>query len=343
MRPYENLVRKILDEGELRGNRTGKQTLTTFGHWLEFDLSEGAPIVTGKETKIKSCAAELVSFLQGCDNHYDFKKNGTSIWAEWATKEDYKVCRPLTPEERRELLAQKHNCSVEAVENWQLTEALVLENEDIPKEVIEYNVPEGSIGPMYGVQWRKSVGLNGKGEEIIVDQLWQAILLLKHNPTSRRIIVNSWIPHLLPDESISPEENVKNGQMALAPCHFAYQLYLAHPDNPEKRTLHLMWHQRSCDVPLGLPFNILSYTFLTHLIAKEIGAKPGRLMVSLGDTHIYVNQVEGMKQYLEQEQYELPQLELPEDCELWSCTTEQLVASVKNYVHGPYIKMPIAK
>lgn len=301
MRPYENLVRKILDEGELRGNRTGKQTLTTFGHWLEFDLSEGAPIVTGKETKIKSCAAELVSFLQGCDNHYDFKKNGTSIWAEWATKEDHV--------------------------------------DQLQSKVI----PEGSIGPMYGVQWRKSVGLNGKGEEITVDQLWQAILLLKHNPTSRRIIVNSWIPHLLPDESISPEENVKNGQMALAPCHFAYQLYLAHPDNPEKRTLHLMWHQRSCDVPLGLPFNILSYTFLTHLIAKEIGAKPGRLMASLGDTHIYVNQVEGMKQYLEQEQYELPQIELPEDCELWSCTTEQLVASVKNYVHGPYIKMPIAK
>lgn len=324
LRPYKNLVRKILDEGELRGNRTGKQTLTTFGHWLEFDLSEGAPIVTGKETKIKSCAAELVSFLQGCDNHYDFKKNGTSIWAEWATKEDYTVCRPLTEDDRLVFLSQ--------------TEILTP-----PEEVVDRHVPEGSIGPMYGVQWRNSVGLNGKGEEITVDQLWQAILLLKHNPTSRRIIVNSWIPHLLPDESISPEENVKNGQMALAPCHFAYQLYLAHPDNPEKRTLHLMWHQRSCDVPLGLPFNILSYTFLTHLIAKEIGAKPGRLMVSLGDTHIYVNQVEGMKQYLEQEQYELPQIELPEDCELWSCTTEQLVASVKNYVHGPYIKMPIAK
>lgn len=147
------------------------------------------------------------------------------------------------------------------------------------------------LGPIYGKQWRKW-GINR------IDQISQLIDDIVNAPNSRRLIVSAWNVDNLPSEAISPQENVKMGKMALAPCHALFQFYV------RNGTLSCHLYQRSCDVFLGLPFNIASYALLTHLVAHVVSARTGRvlnvgeLIISFGDVHIYNNHREQVKTLL---------------------------------------------
>jgi thymidylate synthase len=157
----------------------------------------------------------------------------------------------------------------------------------------------------------------GKG----VEQLKLMIKTLKEDPTDRRMIVNSWNPIDIPS-------------MALPPCHYSFQVTVM--DN----RLNLMWSQRSVDVALGLPFNIASYGLLLHLLAKESGFKEGKLVGFLGDTHIYVNHVKGLKEQLKRKPYPLPKVKTEGFKSIldWKYTDTKVV----NYKHHPRIKFEIA-
>lgn len=143
----------------------------------------------------------------------------------------------------------------------------------------EWALDNGDLGPIYGKQWRSWQCPNGE----VVDQISEVIEQIRSNPNSRRLIVSAWNPAELPDESISPQANVAQGRMALAPCHCLFQFYVV------DGKLSCQLYQRSADLFLGVPFNIASYSLLTHMIAQQCGLGVGEFIHTFGDCHLYQN------------------------------------------------------
>lgn len=162
----------------------------------------------------------------------------------------------------------------------------------------EWANEQGELGPVYGHQWRSWPTPDGSH----IDQIQQVIEQLKKTPDSRRIIVSAWNVADLPDESMSPQDNVAQGKMALAPCHAFFQFYVANGK------LSCQLYQRSCDTFLGLPFNIASYALLTHMAAQQCDLKAGDLIWTGGDVHLYLNHREQAKLQLTRKPNPLPAL-----------------------------------
>jgi thymidylate synthase len=258
MRPYLDLLRTVLAEGERRSDRTGTGTIGIFGAQTRYDLREGFPLVTTKKVLWPAVVRELLWFLRGSTNINDDLKQHTPIWDAWADA-------------------------------------------------------DGELGPIYGYQWRN---WGGQG----IDQISDAIATIKRDPTSRRIIVSAWNVADLP-------------RMKLPPCHAFFQFYVA------GEALDLQLYQRSADLALGVPFNIASYALLLAMVAKETGKTPRHFIHTLGDAHIYLNHVEGVKQQLEREPLPLPTLRLA-DKPVLEQRFEDIV--LENYQHHPFIKFPVA-
>lgn len=162
----------------------------------------------------------------------------------------------------------------------------------------EWATPQGELGPVYGAQWRRWEGANGK----VFDQVQALIDGLRRKPNSRRHIINAWNVALLPDESLSPQANAERGLMALPPCHVMYQFYVANG------RLSCMLTQRSADCFLGVPYNIASVSFLMHMVAQQCDLEVGELVHSLGDTHLYLNHLDQARLQISREPRALPQL-----------------------------------
>ncbi len=143
----------------------------------------------------------------------------------------------------------------------------------------EWALENGDLGPIYGKQWRSWQCPNGE----VVDQISEVIEQIRTKPNSRRLIVSAWNPAELPDESIGPQDNVREGRMALAPCHCLFQFYVA------DGRLSCQLYQRSADLFLGVPFNIASYALLTHMIAQQCDLEVGEFVHTFGDCHLYQN------------------------------------------------------
>jgi len=156
---------------------------------------------------------------------------------------------------------------------------------------------KGDLGPIYGYQWRN---WNGEG----IDQIKELIETIKTNPNSRRMLISAWNPSVLPDTSVSFSENVANGKAALPPCHAFFQFYVA------DGKLSCQLYQRSCDIFLGVPFNIASYALLTMMIAKVTGLEYGDFVHVLGDAHIYKNHQEQVATQLSRAPRDLPKMKI---------------------------------
>jgi thymidylate synthase len=182
----------------------------------------------------------------------------------------------------------------------------------------EWAGPEGELGPIYGYQWRSWPKPDGGS----VDQIKQVINSLKHNPDSRRHIVSAW--------------NVGDlDRMALPPCHLLFQFYVANGE------LSCQMYQRSCDIFLGVPFNIASYAILTRMIAQVTGLKPGEFIHTLGDAHIYLNHIDQVQLQLTRTPFAPPGLELsPEITDIDAFGFEDF--KLVNYQAHPHIKGDIA-
>ena len=155
----------------------------------------------------------------------------------------------------------------------------------------------GDLGPVYGSQWR-----NWNNDNI--DQISNLIDMIKNNPKSRRMIVSAWNPSVLPDTSISFDENIKNGKAALPPCHAFFQFYVANGK------LSCQLYQRSADIFLGVPFNIASYSLFTHMVAHVCKLKAGDFIHTFGDAHIYTNHFDQVKLQLSRKPNKLPSLKI---------------------------------
>ena len=277
MQQYLNLLQKILDEGEVKEDRTGTGTRSFFGHQMRFNLNDGFPLLTTKKIFFKGVVHELLWFLNGSTDNNELKDNGVHIWDEWEDE-------------------------------------------------------SGDLGPIYGYQWRQWLDQNS-GESI--DQIQNVIDQLRNNPSSRRIIVSAWNVADLPDESLSPQDNVKNNKMALAPCHALFQFFVS------QGALSCQLYQRSCDTFLGLGFNIASYSLLTHMLAQQCDLNVGDFIWTGGDVHLYLNHMEQAKVQLSRKPYELPKLNIkrkPDSIYDYAYEDFELV----NYQCHPHIKAPIS-
>lgn len=201
-------------------------------------------------------------------------------------------------------------------------------NEDLAEHTPIWNAwadEQGELGPIYGYQWRNWEQFEWDDEKKAyqkkhVDQVTQAISMIKNNPESRRIIVSAW--------NVADIE-----RMALPPCHAFFQFYVVNG------RLDCQLYQRSADVALGVPFNIASYALLMSMIANECGLTPGIFVHTLGDAHLYLNHIDGIKEQLTRQPKPLPQLKLTHKPVL-EMTFDDI--AIVNYEHDKFIKFPIA-
>ena len=236
MKQYQDLLRRILDEGVQKGDRTGTGTISVFGHQMHFNLQQGFPLLTTKKLHLKSIIYELLWFLKGDTNVRYLQEYGVRIWNEWADPET------------------------------------------------------GELGPVYGHQWRSWPDYKGG----TIDQIAQAVDLIRNHPDSRRIMVSAWNP-------------AEVEQMALPPCHCLFQFYVA------DGRLSLQLYQRSADTFLGVPFNIASYALLCMMMAQVCGLQPGEFVHTTGDTHLYLNHLDQARLQLTREPRALPRMVLNPD------------------------------
>jgi thymidylate synthase len=303
---YTGLLQDILNNGIVKGDRTGTGTISVFGRQIRHSMEDGFPLLTTKKMPFKTIVTELLWFLRGDTNIKYLVDNDCNIWNGDAYKNYLKWAgnNPLTIDE-----------FIEKVKT----------DSDFAGVYCE-------LGPIYGKQWRNwnthktvVVGHNGNHNEfgtVVIDQIQNLINDLKENPDSRRLMVNAW--------------NVGElDQMVLPPCHYGFQVYtrelrederidILHTRHGNKgyhieagfnmldeydiptRAISLMWNQRSVDTFLGLPFNIASYGLLLEILAKEVNMVPDELIGNLGDTHLYSNHIEQAKEQIQREGFELP-------------------------------------
>ncbi|MBL7472424.1 thymidylate synthase [Robertkochia sediminum] len=192
----------------------------------------------------------------------------------------------------------------------------------------EWANENGDLGPVYGHQWR-----NWNSEDI--DQITEIIETLKTNPDSRRMLVSAWNPSVLPDTSVSFEENVANNKAALPPCHAFFQFYVANGK------LSCQLYQRSADIFLGVPFNIASYALLTMMMAQVCGYEAGEFIHTFGDAHIYNNHMDQVALQLSRTPRALPQMKInPEVKSIFDFKFEDF--TLENYDPHPHIKASVA-
>ena len=355
---YQSLLQDILDNGIEKKDRTGTGTISVFGRQIRHKMSEGFPLLTTKKMAWKTMVTELLWFLRGDTNIKYLVDNNCHIWDGDAYKR-YSIIAGMSTQ-------------VESLTQDEFINKIKTDDEFAKKW--------GELGPIYGKQWRNwevlhyDKTLNNTDSDIecyrtYIDQISNLINDIKTNPDSRRLMVSAWNPVDLPNQ-------------VLPPCHYGFQVYtrelsdkeriewmggkiqekypalieqqIKHCDeyNVPKRAISLMYNARSQDVPLGTPFNLASYGLLLTIIAKEVGMVPYELISNMGDCHIYLNQIDGVKDQLTRKPYSLPQmlgkdeyhylmdLDIP-----FSQKIEQFKPDfwkLENYQSHPSIKMPLS-
>jgi thymidylate synthase len=241
MEQYLAVLRKAMETGVDRDDRTGTGTRAIFGEVMRFRMSDGFPAVTTKRLAFRSVLAELLWFIAASSDVNELHALGVRIW-------DGNAYAPYwTPKARF----------------------------------------EGDAGRNYGQQWRDWIAPQGAR----VDQLQAVIAGIRANPSSRRHVVTAWNPGEL-------------DQTSLPACHALFQFFVA------DGRLSLMMYQRSCDLFLGVPFNMAQYAVLLHLVAQFTGLVPDEFIHVLADAHIYRDHTDGVREQLTRVPYPSPRLAL---------------------------------
>jgi len=259
---YLDLMEQVLERGDERIDRTGVGTRSIFGALLRFDLSDGTvPILTTKRVYWKTAVKEMLWFLTGGTNIRELLQDNVRIWTDW----------PLASY-RKET------------------------GEDIPREAFERRILEddafakrwGELGPVYGKQWRRWLGPDGREH----DQIADLIRTLRENPTSRRMLFHGW--------------NVAElGDMALPPCHMVYQYHVTSDGK-----LNCLLLQRSVDLFIGASFNYTEAVALQLMIAQQANLVPGEFVWVGGDVHLYLNHLDQAREQLSRDPRPFPTMKL---------------------------------
>ena len=195
----------------------------------------------------------------------------------------------------------------------------------------EWATEEGDLGPVYGAQWTAWPTRDGGS----INQIDYVLDCLRNKPDSRRILFHAWNVEYLPDEGVSPQDNVRAGRMALPPCHLLYQFYVA----GGKLSAQLMI--RSSDSFLGLPYNTASLALLTLMLAQQCDLEPGEIIICTGDSHIYSNHMDQVREQLAREPRRLPRLKiLRRPDSIYDYRFEDF--ELQGYDPHPHIAAPVA-
>jgi len=353
---YQSLLQDILDNGVTKQDRTGTGTISVFGRQIRHKMSDGFPLLTTKKMYFKGVATELIWFLRGDTNIKFLVDNDCHIWDGDVYKNFVNIVERSKPKDSSRLM--------------------LLQEEFINKIKTDDVFAErwGELGPIYGKQWRAWDFPKVNGYFGPIDQIKILIQSLKTNPDSRRLMVNAW--------------NVgKLHEMILPPCHYGFQVYTRELSTQERkdiyyksnyakdtfptndngwnnlfdgfniptRAISLMFNMRSNDVPLGLPFNLASYGLLLSILGEIVNMVPDELIANLGDAHIYLNQIDGVKEQISRVPYDLPTLNI--NTEFWQtesgeCGVGPLKTNLngfeisdftlENYQSHPIIKLPLS-
>jgi len=259
---YLDLLSHVLNNGDERIDRTGVGTRSIFGATVRFDLSDGtAPILTTKRVYWKTAVKEMLWFLTGGTNIQPLLRENVRIWTDWPLAGYRKATGDQISQEEFE---QRILESDEFAEKW------------------------GELGPVYGKQWRRWLGNDGREH----DQIATLVRTLKENPASRRMLFHAW--------------NVAElDGMALPPCHMVYQYHVTSDGR-----LNCLLYQRSVDLLLGAPFNFVGATALQLMLAQQANLRPGELIWVAGDAHLYLNHLEQAKIQLTRDPQPLPKMRI---------------------------------
>ena len=370
---YTDLLQDILDNGVTKQDRTGTGTISVFGRQIRHDMKDGFPLLTTKKMPFKTIITELLWFLRGDTNIKYLVDNNCHIW----DGDVYKNYCNQIPEYSKQFTMSKEEyidkikTDNEFAKHWgelgpiygkQWRKWSQIRFRDINRINQHQNQIMGVENPFEE---------EGKWVRGYVDQIQNLINDLKTNPDSRRLMVNAW--------------NVGElDSMVLPPCHYGFQVYTRELSDEErlswmkqnrpktvlpmrdpsvefsmdeffipygvpKRAISLMWNQRSCDFPLGIPFNIASYGLLLEILAKIVNMVPDELIGNLGDCHIYLNQIEGCKEQIQREGLELPTFDCPAIDELLFNNFDELISrllpcdfEMEGYHSHPAIKFPLS-
>ena len=339
---YLHLLEDILEQGVKKTDRTGTGTISVFGRQIRHNMRNGFPLLTTKKMAFKTMVTELLWFLKGDTNIKYLVDNNCHIWDGDAYKNYLKLTTDTEPLSQEEFINKIKQNEWGFAKTW------------------------GDLGPVYGKQWRNWDWYEFDDTVRKVDQIQNLINDLKTNPDSRRLMVNAWNVNYL-------------DEMVLPPCHYGFQVYTRELSlderldlmrkrtrdgtvdydnrhhgfldfhNIPKRAISLMFNMRSNDVPLGLPFNIASYALLLEIIGKIVNMVPDELIGNLGDCHIYLNQIEGVKEQICREPLELPTLKLPKTDAFWKGFDVSLFGhlepsdfQIEGYKSHPSIKIPLS-
>lgn len=373
---YLNYLKSILTTGRRKDSRPGIATISSDEQHLVFDISDNLiPLPTTRELSFKNPKVEMLWFLSGSENVAFLKKHGVSIWDDWVIPKTavFEPCEDPSGQEQLTYL----RCKLPNVyKHWKKFKADNKIGQPTRKNVGEFllsdycrgiakpkfklvsgEIGKGAYGPMwrrwpdlrvlaaaaanYVRGWISKIGTAGlladpKASLTLVgrhiDQLGNAVKLLREDPNSRRIIVSAWNPSLI-------EETV------LMPCHSFFQFisYDNGPGKPRDLTLHL--YQRSADAPVGSAVNIPQYALLAHKVAHITGHRATKFILSVGDAHIYEDQIEGVKEQLTREPFDVnPQVVFTGDIKELSDFNMDNV-NLTGYDEGAYyqpIKYPVA-
>jgi len=317
LEPYDDALRQILKNGVRKINRTGVDTIAVFGIQSRYKIDEYFPILTGRKVWPKSIFAELLWFLSGSTNNKDLQALGANIWTPWVDPE----------------FEKKHGYA------------------------------EGSFGPVYGFQLRHFGGYYGNGiggrensdkdymsldecshANLIsmehsfkkrgddfryvnayghggFDQLQYMVNRLKSHPDCRRNLFSLWNP-------------AQVDKMKLPPCHYTFQVFTYDGKLSGELT------QRSCDFPIGVPANIQFYSALIYMLAQQCGLEPYEFVHSTVDSHIYVNQIDAVEEYLARSKPDSPKLKLNKVEDIYSYAVDDF--KLIDYNPLPKIEIPVA-
>jgi thymidylate synthase len=336
---YTDLLQDILDNGTRKMDRTRTGTISVFGRQIRHKMSEGFPLLTTKKMAWKTMVTELLWFLRGDTNIKFLVDNNCHIWDGDCHQSYLKNWKPQPAVETQSYLIEQEYVNDRPLPKDMFIHCIKTDDEFAKKW--------GELGPIYGKQWRAWGGYekvpNGWTHGAVSsyrevpkhDQIANLINDLKTDPDSRRLMVNAWNPTDLPNQ-------------VLPPCHYGFQVYTRElsleerreifikqinglhfqifslegeegihreydKQNVPRRAISLMYNARSQDVPLGTPFNISSYALLLEIIAKMVNMVPDELIANMGDCHIYLNQIDGVKEQIGRELSETERYRIFED------------------------------
>lgn len=331
---YMETLAYILANGQRRGDRTGTGVISMPNIHYTHDLRESYPLMFGRHFNFIQPIVEKIWMMSGSSNIQYLKDNGCPFWNGFATKDNMVNSIDLDRVERLKIHANNRGVPLTemlaAMSVVPVTEIdTMLDKYQVPNTVDE-KVPNGELGPVYGVQWRNWPNPDGT----TFDQLQYALDTLKRDPNSRRVVVDCWNPSYLPDPKLSPRENAAKGKMALTPCHFNFGFYTWKLSSQERYDLLPNLHEgelsdkifmapgnidenwdklyaeynipthyldisftmRSNDWVLGQPANMNMYSALLMMFAQQLNMIPRYVNYWGWDSHVYTNHLEGVKE-----------------------------------------------